>query len=79
MDDKLIIIAEYHDQLEAQMFKDNLEAEGIKAVIIGEKIHGMYPFGGMQNVQVQVFQKDVEKAMQILDENEAPQHREDTN
>ena len=79
MDDKLITIAEYHEHLEAQMLKDYLEAEGIKAVIIGEKIHGLYPLSGMQNVQVQVFQNDVEKATKILDEYEASQDQEDSN
>ncbi len=80
MDDKLITIAQYHDQFEAQILKDNLQAEGIKAVITGENIHGLYPFSGMQNVQIQVFQKDVENAMQILEPgNISPDHQEDTN
>ncbi len=80
MDDKLVTIAQYHDQFEAQILKDNLQAEGIKATINGENIHGLYPFSGMEDVQVQVFQKDVENAMQILElGNISPDHREDSN
>ena len=80
MDDKLVTIAQYHNQFEAQMVKDHLEADGIKATITGQNIHGLYPFGGMDKVQIQVFQKDVEKATQILElENTSPEHQEDNN
>ncbi len=80
MDDKLVTIAQYHNQFEAQILKDNLEADGIKAIINGENIHGLYPFSGMQNVQIQVLQKDVEKAIQILElDSISPDHQEDTN
>ena len=80
MDDKLVTIAQYHDQFEAQILKDNLQAEGVKATITGQNIHGLYPFSGMQNVQIQVFQKDLEKAMQILElDNISTDHQDDTN
>jgi len=80
MDDKLVTIARYHDQFEAQILKGNLEAAGIRAIIAGQNIHGLYPFSGMQNVQIQVLQKDVTQAMEIVElENISPENQEDGN
>ena len=67
MDDKLITIAEFSENLEAQMARATLESNGIKAVITGENIKGLLPVDGMLNVELQVFAADAEKAKKILD------------
>ena len=68
MDDKLVTIAQYQNLFEAHAVKDSLEAEGVKATIIGQNIHGLYPFSGMDSVQMQVFEKDISRAKQIIDD-----------
>ena len=67
MDDKLITIAEFNENLEAQMARATLESNGIKAVITGENIKGLLPVDGMLNVELQVFAADAEKAKKLLD------------
>ncbi len=67
MDDKLITIAEFTENLDAQMARTTLESNGIKAVIAGENIMGLMPVDGMLYVELQVLAADAEKAKQILD------------
>jgi len=70
MDDKLVTIAEFESDLEAQMAKSALEANGISAIIIGGNIKDLLPVDGMLNVQLQVFARDVEQAGAILSSQE---------
>lgn len=67
MDDKLVTIAEYQSDIEAQMAKAALQANDIDAVIIGEPIKDLLPVDGMLYVELQVFASDVERAKAILD------------
>jgi hypothetical protein len=66
MDDKLVTIAEFQSDLEAQMAKSDLQANGIDAIIVGESIKDLLPADGMLNVQLQVFARDAERAGAIL-------------
>jgi hypothetical protein len=66
MDDKLVTIAEFQSDLEAQMAKSDLQANGIDAIIVGESIKDLLPADGMLNVQLQVFARDAERARAIL-------------
>jgi len=70
MEDKLVTIAEFESDLDAQMAKDALLAVGINAVIFGESIHGLLPTDGMLNVEVRVFEKDRDRAMKIISSDE---------
>jgi hypothetical protein len=66
MDDKIVTIAEFQNDLEAQMAKSTLQSEGINAIIVGESIKDLLPADGMLNVQLQVFARDAEQARTIL-------------
>jgi hypothetical protein len=70
MDDKLITIAEFQNDLEAQMAKSALEENGISAIIVGGNIKDLLPADGMLNVQLQVFARDAERAGEILSSQE---------
>jgi len=67
MDDKLVTIAVYQSNIEAQMAKAALQAEGIDAIIIGEPIKDLLPVDGMMNVELQVFARDEERAGNVLE------------
>ena len=67
MEDKLVKIAEYETGFEAELAKSRLEAEGINVAALGEDLVANMPFGQLCMVELQVFEKDVEKAMQILE------------
>ena len=79
MNEKLVTIGEFGTNLEAEMAKSQLEANGIKAVIVGQSIKGLLPADGMLNVQLNIFAKDVEEARRILEssENEPAGQEED--
>ena len=67
MDDKVVTIAEFQSDLEAQMAKSALEDNGIDAIIVGGPVKDLLPADGMLNVQLQVFEHDAEKARVVLD------------
>ena len=64
--DKLVTIGEYAVIYDAEFAKSRLESEGIKATIVGENVHGLYPADGMLNVELKVFESDVKQAKSIL-------------
>lgn len=70
MEDKLVTIAEYQSDLEAQLAKTTLQGNDIEAVIMGETVKHMMPFDGMLIVQLQVFQRDVERAKKLLEDQQ---------
>ena len=67
MEDKLITIAEFQSDIEAQMAKAALQAEDIDAIIIGEPIKDLLPVDGMMNVELQVFARYAKRARAVLD------------
>ena len=71
MDDKLITIAEFESNLDAQMAKASLESSGIKAMIVGENIHGLLPADGMLNVELKVLEENAREARIILDSEQS--------
>jgi hypothetical protein len=69
MDDKLITIAEYDQEFEAQFACNMLKASGVKAVVVGGNVKGLaYPEMSMMIVQLKVFEADAERGRQILAE-----------
>ena len=75
--DKLVTVAEYLVIYDAEFAKSLLESSGIKATIVGENVHGLYPADGMLNVELKVFQRDVERAKGILQSQESIEQGED--
>jgi hypothetical protein len=67
MDDRLITIAEFQSDIEAQMAKSALQDNGIDAIIVGGPIKDLLPVDGMLNVELQVFARDAERAKAVLD------------
>lgn len=63
-----VMIAEYASELEAEMAKSQLEAEGIESWILKDDAGGMQPqLQITQGVRLFVDEKDVEEALGILD------------
>ena len=67
---KLVTIARFENEFEAQQAKIPLEEAGIHAVICGEILGGAgFPYTGKANfVELQVFEEDREQAEAILEE-----------
>ena len=67
MNDRLVTIAEFQSDIEAQMAKAALQADGIDAIIVGGAVKDLLPVDGMLNVELQVFARDAQKAKAVLD------------
>ncbi|MFA5553861.1 MAG: DUF2007 domain-containing protein [Phycisphaerae bacterium] len=69
MDDKLVVIAEYDDYIQAEMAKQVLEDFGIKVIVVGQNASNVY--GGMLPAlkpKLLVMQSQAEEAKKILEE-----------
>jgi hypothetical protein len=77
MEDKLVTIAEYVDSIQAEMAKQVLEDFDIKAVIIGENAANTCLLPTVLTAKLQVFEKDADKAKEILEEQEQGHEPED--
>jgi hypothetical protein len=66
--DDLVTIASFSDVAEAELAKDRLGLEGIRAFVVGAQTAGVMPYltGTTGGVRVQVEPKDVEQAKEIL-------------
>ena len=80
MDDKLVTIAEYDQEFEAQFACNMLADSGIKAVVVGGNVKDLLPADGMMIVQLKVFEADIERGRQILtEEDSSTETTEDNN
>jgi Putative prokaryotic signal transducing protein len=66
--DDLVTVASFPDVAEAELAKERLELEGIRAFVIDGQIVGVMPFltNATGGVRVQVEPRDVERATEIL-------------
>jgi len=66
--DELVTVASYADVPEAELAKERLELEGIRAFAIDAQAAGVMPFlaGTSGRVRLQVEPKDLERAKEIL-------------
>ncbi|MHC4925753.1 MAG: putative signal transducing protein [Planctomycetota bacterium] len=67
-DEKLVTIDEFQGEFDAELAKLTLENAGIEAVVFGEDLVTNLPHINAIKVELQVFEKDAEKAKQILAE-----------
>ena len=67
-DEKLVAIQEFEYSSDAELAKQILKDAGIEAVVFGEDLVTMLPHINAIRVELQVFEKDVEKARKILAE-----------
>ena len=75
---KLITIGQYESGFEAKQVKIALEDEGIEAVVLGDNLGAGIPYSARNDyIELQVFEKDIERAEQILDEMEKLKGSED--
>ncbi|MBN1125231.1 MAG: DUF2007 domain-containing protein [Sedimentisphaerales bacterium] len=65
-EDELVTIAEFGHEFEAEMARIALENEGIEATIVGGDLVANMPTIEDIKIQLQVFEKDVERAEQVL-------------
>ncbi len=70
MADKLVTIAEFTDYIEAQMAKQLLADYEIKAVVTGENAANLYPISGVVGPELQVLEKNAQRAREILESQE---------
>ena len=67
MEDKLVTVEEFESGFEAELAKLRLEAEGINAIVVGDHLVANMPFSRLITVELQVFEKDAQKAAQIIE------------
>ncbi|NIP28083.1 MAG: hypothetical protein GWN67_14725 [Phycisphaerae bacterium] len=70
MADKLVTIMEFADYIEAEMAKQLLEDYGIKSVVTEKNAATLYPVSGTVGPELQVLEKDAERAREILESRE---------
>lgn len=70
MADKLVIIAEFTDYIEAEMAKQLLADYEIEAVVTDEHAANLYPVSGVTGPELQVLEKDAQRAREILESRE---------
>ena len=68
MEEPIITIARYNEGAQAHMDQSRLEAGGIEAMVAGEE--GLATFGSVMpgSVELQVFERDAERALAILND-----------
>ncbi len=66
MEDRLVTIAEYESGFEAELAKVRLEEEGVEAIVVGGDLVANMPTIEVIKVELQVFEKDAQKAAQII-------------
>ncbi len=70
MADKLVTIAQFTDYIEAEMAKQLLADYEIGAVVTGVNASNLYPISGAVGPELQVFEKDAQRAREILEDRE---------
>lgn len=69
MADKLVTIAQFANYIEADMAKQLLNDFGIKSVVTGENASNIYSIPAIEGPELQVFESQAEKAVEILKSN----------
>lgn len=70
--DELVTVAKYENSFDAELDKLTLDNAGIESVLLGQDLVGMLTYGVPSiTIQLQVRQKDAEKARQMLAEKES--------
>jgi hypothetical protein len=66
--DVLVTVASFSDVAEAELAKERLELEGIRAFVIGAQTAGVMPYltGPTGGVRVQVDPRDLQRAREVL-------------
>ena len=67
MNERLVTVAEFINDIDAHMARIVLEEEGIEAFVLGDQLMNIAPKAGIPRVELLVKQSDTEKAKEILE------------
>jgi hypothetical protein len=67
-DDAPVVAAAYSSRPEADLARARLEAEGIRAAVLGDDAGGLYPNLSSGGVKVVVSERDLERSRRILED-----------
>ena len=70
MAEKLVTIAAFTDYIEAEMAKQLLADYEIEAVVTDENAANLYPISGVVGPELQVLEKNAQRAREILESQE---------
>jgi hypothetical protein len=71
MEEKLVTVARFENYIEAELAKQQLNDNGIKAVVMGENAGTIYTGAPVaQDIELQTFEHDAKKAQKILREQD---------
>jgi hypothetical protein len=74
MEDKLVTVAQYADYIEAEMARQLLEDNGIKAIVTGDNVANTYAgVPAMIDLELQVLESQAEEAIYILESHPEPE------
>jgi hypothetical protein len=76
-DEKLVPIAEFDGEFDAELAKNALADAGIESVIYGEDLMPVLPNIEAFRVELRVFEADAERAKQILAEKQPLRSEDD--
>jgi hypothetical protein len=67
--DELVTVASFADVAEAELAKERLELEGVRAFVMGAQTAGVMPYltSSTGGVRLQVAPEDLERAREILE------------
>ncbi|MBN1818396.1 MAG: DUF2007 domain-containing protein [Sedimentisphaerales bacterium] len=77
-EDELVTIAEFDHEFEAEMARIALENEGIQATIVGGDLVANMPTIEDIRIQLQVFEKDANRAVQVLEAQAEAESEDDS-
>ena len=67
MADRLIVIAQFANYIEAEMAKQSLADHGIKAVVTGANASNVYSVPAVEGPELQVLEDQAQEAREILE------------
>lgn len=70
MADKLVVIRTFSSYIEAELAKQTLEDNDIKAIITGENAANIYSIPAIAEAELQVAESQAEDALKILEDME---------
>ncbi len=79
MPDKIKTIAKFENYLDASAAKLKLEDAGIKSVVVGENSANLYGVIPVGSIELQVFDQDADKAIEILSEKPESTEQQEQN
>jgi len=72
--DKLVIVAQFTNYIEAEMAKQQLADYGIEAVVTGDNAANIYPIPAVEGPELQVLEKNAQQAREILESHKEQEH-----